>query len=255
MTNYSTELIININFINNFKLMFKGLSKQLSLFNKVTCYVSSKDQALLDEIDIYTLIHPNNVFQVIYKEDISINELLNSKKDEESIYVYIKDSIIFIEPKSINYLLDFCIQNPEYKLIIPEIINTNRTSYMHQVMGIISDSLIHGWSEKYLDTYNLNKIHNKFFRDEIIENFLTNLKKGNIDKFRFPNYVINKNEYLESDSFCWIGKNLIDFNIIVNDFIQQTNNQKCIIHCKCIMLKTHKLLNQELYNKLKNELY
>ena len=65
----------------------------------------------------------------------SINAFYKACVEEDAIYFKIDDVLIWIEPDGIRKMVDFRIDNPEYFLVSPIVINNPVAAYLLQVRG------------------------------------------------------------------------------------------------------------------------
>lgn len=63
----------------------------------------------------------------------SINAFYRSCVEERTIYFKLDDDIVWMEPDLINKMLDFRIDNPDYFLVSPLVINNSLTTYLLQL--------------------------------------------------------------------------------------------------------------------------
>ncbi len=67
----------------------------------------------------------------------SINAFYRKCIDEDAIYFKIDDDLLWIEPDGIKKMVDFRIDNPDYFLVSPLVINNSLSTYLLQIRGKI----------------------------------------------------------------------------------------------------------------------
>lgn len=144
-----------------------------------------------------------------YKENLSIFGFFKNCVDHDTIYLRLDDDIVWIEENAIEKLIDFRIQNPNYFLVFPNIINNAIISHIYQRFEILP--LTHGickydvvdklgWGNPQMAEI----IHNSFF-------------EGNPQKFKFPCWNLYFHEKISINSFAFFGKDFSKFNGAVGE--------------------------------------
>lgn len=80
----------------------------------------------------------------------SINAFYKQCIDEDAIYFKLDDDIVWLEDNLIENMVRFRIENPEYFLVSPLVINNSLSTYLLQVFGKIHLNIYHN-SDPYSD--------------------------------------------------------------------------------------------------------
>lgn len=78
--------------------------------------------------------------------NLSINAFYRGCQDEDAIYIRLDDDIVWMERDSIRKMIDFRIDNPDYFLVMPLVINNALSTYLLQQQGKIQLDRYYGSS-------------------------------------------------------------------------------------------------------------
>jgi hypothetical protein len=138
---------------------------------------------------------------------LSIHTFFPECVEDDTVYVRLDDDIVFIEPGAIDRLIRFRLANPEYFLIVGNIVNNSILSYIHQHLGAIGRTFgvntnacmaELGWKKPAFAHY----IHTEF---------LSQLKNGNVNRFRFPQWILHDFERVSINVISWLGSDFKQF--------------------------------------------
>lgn len=131
-----------------------------------------------------------------------------------TVYVRFDDDICWIAPDALEELVRFRINNPEYFLVYPAIINNGRTFYMHRVMGQVPSPADQMWVNSYADRMMLTMLHSSY--GEIHHDaFLGHLGCGEIEDLKFGFYILRNYEQVSINCISWLGEDFAKFGGIV----------------------------------------
>ena len=133
---------------------------------------------------------------------------------DDVIYIRFDDDICYIEQTAIQNLIEFRLNHPEFFLVYPAIINSGRTAYLHQVMGLLPERLDKHHPVQYSDHMNLIKM-DPSISQIIHEAFLDQLVGHQLNQLRFPKYIVNTYEKVPINCICWFGREFAKFSGIV----------------------------------------
>jgi hypothetical protein len=137
----------------------------------------------------------------------SIHRFFPNCVDPKTIYIRFDDDIVWIERKAITSLLDFRINNPQYFLVFPNIVNNSLMSHIHQRHGIFH-------TDKGICDYAvMDKVGWKRgdVAQMIHEQLLDDLANGGIEKYKFDRWVLYFYERFSINSFAFFGKDFAEF--------------------------------------------
>jgi len=174
----------------------------------------------------------------------NVKHFYNYCTDEDTFYFKLDDDIIFIEDGMFEKLIDFKLENPEYFLAYPLIINnTWCTHYMREsgVLNIPESKVCSQLWPFYYDQVsehlsNLKETvsddHNEprlakvipeqallcpiYWGDSVFAYNLLNLfqevyKEGKIEELKIPNIILNRHESVSINVSCWRGSDFKEF--------------------------------------------
>jgi hypothetical protein len=145
-----------------------------------------------------------------------IREFFPACAEPGTVYVRFDDDICWIHPGAMQRLLDFRLDNPQYFLVYPAIINNGRTAYLHQVMGKLPENLGEPNWTKSFDGYLLTG-RNPDIARVIHEHFLHYLANGRCDELTFGRYVLSNYEQVSINCISWLGSDFAQFGGVVAD--------------------------------------
>lgn len=140
----------------------------------------------------------------------SINAFYRDCCDEDTIYMKLDDDVVWFEPKLFEKMVKFRVDNPEYFLVSPLVINNALSTYLLQVhdkikldkyyMSICMERTIS------LDGWFAADLHNWFMDNYLIKNKYNELYVGK-HPMGMARFSIN--------CILWFGKDMAEFKGIV----------------------------------------
>ena len=228
------DVIIEAKHIEITELQLKFLSRQSKFVNKFIILINSSD-GLID-FKLKLLKHQINIdFEIVpYNKLVNKNlfNFINNNFNQNIKYLFVSAYISYFE-KSFFETLNQELELDDSKLCFPQILNTERVFYIHQVMGIHKSFTNGRWNNEYIDSeelLNFNKWDKNFLLN-LNKKYLTMIKLGSVDRLKFNKYHFLPNEILPLYCFAW--KN----NLLINDnFIEKektlVGNSICNLFCK-----------------------
>lgn len=140
----------------------------------------------------------------------SINAFYKDCIDEDTIYFKIDDDLLWIEPKGIEKMVKFRVDNPDYFLVSPIVINNSLSTYLLQVRNKIV-------LDKYYNSSANNPIlwESPFFANQLHTWFIDNyLSKSKWDQLHIGSQPMAMTRF-SINSVLWFGKDLKLINGIV----------------------------------------
>lgn len=227
-----------------------------------------------DEIDEIVIIKPNNIsnlngyirmimceYPTLFKtEDITIHKtdtyesaisryISNKCNDEFVFYFIVTPEICFIQDNTIKSLRDYILSHSSVKIVLPACINSERSFYIHQVMGHSPSILLKEWDCFYIDSYNIDNF-NPHLSAKIHEDFLDVAENEDWRKIKFGPYFIQPLERIPKYSFAWIGGCLNSINPYLS-FDSLIKDNKSVILGDCfVSMYSQKSAKEYLGNRL-----
>lgn len=137
----------------------------------------------------------------------TINAFYRFCCDEDTIYMKIDDDVIWFEPCLFEKMVKFRIDNPDYFLVSPLVINNALSTYLLQIHGKIK-----------LDRYYMSQCAERtlcldgWFAADLHDWFIENyLKTGTYDKLYVGKHPMGMTRF-SINCILWFGRDMAGFN-------------------------------------------
>lgn len=140
----------------------------------------------------------------------SINAFYKACVEESTIYFKLDDDVIWMEPGLIEKMIEFRVNNPEFFLVSPLVINNSLSTYLLQLENKIK-------LKKYCNAYSNHNVLWKSgnFACELHSWFINNyLRKGRWDDLHLGKKVMGMTRF-SINAILWFGDEMKKFNGIV----------------------------------------
>lgn len=179
--------------------------------DSVVLLVGSDDAYVKGVIHSTTFEHDGK-FVVEYLKNKNLESSLSEYfrgvvPDKQDVCIFIGDKVCFIAPDFVENLANFTINNPDLDMSHPACINTERTTYIYQVMGHYDPKLLWRWDTSYLDEFEF-KNTKASFHIALHEEFLSKATDSGLSQYSFSKYFLNRNEMTPYHGFAMTGDNL-----------------------------------------------
>ena len=142
----------------------------------------------------------------------SINAFYEDCCDEDTIYIKLDDDIVWIEPGYFEKIVQFRIDNPQYFVVSPMVINNQKTSYVFQCEGLLPIKRY-----RRADPFDKILLKSGKFAKELHQWFIDNyLINNEYTKLHCGNYPMGITRF-SINSIVWFGSQLKAFGGIVTD--------------------------------------
>ena len=156
--------------------------------------------------DKYSKIHlvwqPNNMVNGIS----SINAFYRDCIEDQTIYIKLDDDIVWLAPNFFETIVKFRIDNPQYFVVSPLVINNAKTTYLFQILGKIKLA-------RYQRADSFSKVlwkSGEFARD-LHKWFIHNyLKPQKWEKLYCQDYPMGITRF-SINSIAWFGEDMKEF--------------------------------------------
>ena len=135
----------------------------------------------------------------------SINAFYNQCVDEESIYFKLDDDIVWLENNLIENMVRFRVENPDYFLVSPLVINNSLSTYLLQIYGKLHLNIYHN-ADPYSDVLWRSGKFAADLHDWFINNYLRPHKTSllHIGDGKIPVSMTR----FSINSILWFGKEM-----------------------------------------------
>lgn len=181
------------------EILYKYLCKNKHLLDRWDIWVNTKNESDLNYIkelgekdSFINIIYPDWPYESSYP-NLSITPFWSKATDEDTIYIRFDDDVVFIDDNTIENLIDFRINNPEYFFIYPFIINNTHHSKDLQLKGLITEDygVIGEYQNLHSDGINdRTSLHNMDFIRYLHEKFISYYNENNYNLLMTPEKIV-----------------------------------------------------------------
>jgi hypothetical protein len=127
-----------------------------------------------------------------------------TKKD--TVYIRLDDDVVWMKPDSIEKLLEFRINNPEYFLVYGNTVNNCLCDYLHQQKGALQIDEALGY-----DCMDLMGWETPYVAEKKHKYLLLAIQKNEIEKYNLENHVLTNYERCSINVISWLGEEFYKF--------------------------------------------
>jgi len=230
------------------RILFPLLLKYKSYIDEYRLYIATTIQSDINYMESFA--NENDFVKTVYcningKCILDDRELIwdNAYKtcqEDNTIYIKLDDDIVYLDETLFTDFVQYRIENRNAPILYPMIINNTVTSSILEKHGLyrpyIKSDLIHTWKNTYerIRPYVLSEKNSKILRigdfvadREILcpyawgnlkyccdlhEQFLQDLKEGNVHKYLLSeNIVLENAEPISINACSWVGEDLREY--------------------------------------------
>jgi hypothetical protein len=196
------------------ELLFPYILQNKRIIDKHIFWVNTKNQDDINYVEDLVSKYPK-IFAIEYgvknKGKKFVNDLYLNCNDIKTIYIKINDDICWINSDAILNLLEFRINNPNFFLIYPIVMNTGINVGLYQAMGHIPIYLTGEWPWDYRHNFDLSKFDG--ITGQILhEVLLKKIQKKQLNDLVIERYVLSDYECVPEHCVCWFGKDFLYLN-------------------------------------------
>ena len=204
------------------KILNNYLLKNKNIIDKHVFWVNTKNKEDIDYMEYLAKKYPDFYELQFIDEQINLkNEISNYNSlnihnffkrciEPETIYIRFDDDICYIHKDAIENLLKFRIDNPDFFIVYPLIINNCYMTNILQQKNISSnkygvageDRMGEGWS-------------NPKIGENLHYEFLNNLEKQNLNIYKIDNIALENYNLVSINCICWFGHEFSKFGGVV----------------------------------------
>jgi len=198
------------------EILYKYLCKNKHILDRWDVWVNTNNSSDLEYIK--SLSESDSFINPIYSEfsyncwghpNLNISPFWTTATDEDTIYIRFDDDIVFIEKNTIENLINFRINNPQYLFIYPFIINNTQHSRNLQDRGLVTIEFGTVKEETELfgqGIYDPVGLHSVEFVRSLHSTFFKYYKNNSLKELMTPSPIIwQYGSQVSINCVCWFG--------------------------------------------------
>jgi hypothetical protein len=195
------------------EILYRYICKNKHILDRWDIWVNTPHQSDIDYLKNLAANDPfvNLIFpEWPYEQTLSITPFWTKATDEDTVYVRFDDDVVFIADNTIENLVQFRLNNPEYFLIYPFIINSTQHSRNLQDRGLISTQygLVRQEEELFgQGIYDPVGLYSVEFARHLHDTFLSKYSNNTYKELMTPEKIVWKlNSQVSINCVCWTGE-------------------------------------------------
>ena len=197
----SLEVILEAKYTNIFKMQYDYLLKNKDLIKCVHIINNTSDQSLNGYIHILKLKNFNWV-KTHKRQNDKIEFLAKTFNNKDTNYIYISEFVCW---QTKNFISDYLLKINDSDIVLPQIFNSERNVFLHQVNGYLKTFTFRPWDDEYIDTLRADNWEPLAFH-YLHNNYLNLIKFNDFQKINFNTYYFNDKETKHCFLLGWQGK-------------------------------------------------
>lgn len=197
----SVEVILEAKYINIFKMQFDYLLKNKDLIKCIHIINNTSDQSLNGYIHILKVKYFNWI-KTHKRQNDKVDFLQKNFNLKDTEYIYLSEFVCW---QTKNFLSDFIEKINESEVVLPQIFNSERNVFLHQVNGYLKTFTFRPWDDEYIDTLRSETWDPLAFH-YLHNNYLNLIKFNDFQKINFNKYYFNDKETKQCFLLGWRGK-------------------------------------------------
>lgn len=202
------------------EILFQHLLRQKDSFDEYHIWQNTENSDDIQFFNQLALQHP--WVKVIRPHwpvagSSSIRPFFTNCCERDTVYVRFDDDIVFVEDGLIDALVDFRLDNPDYSLVFPNIINNALCSFIHEKLGVYRDvETFFGYECKDPVGWSSGDVavlaHDRF---------LSNYWENALDDYRFDRWELSRYERFSINCMSWLGADFAEFGGVINGLSEE----------------------------------
>ena len=195
------EVILEVKYAIMFKYQFEYILKNKDIIQTLHIINETNDQALVINFHLLKIKYSGWIKIHTIKNDRFdyIDKNFNSNKIN---YIFISKFICW-QSKDFFNLCNSYIDNSN-EVLVPQIFNTERIIYLHQIFGFLKTFTFRPWDDEYIDDMRPDTWPDEVYH-YLHNNYLKLIQNDAFEKINFNKYYFNKKEIKPEFLFCWCG--------------------------------------------------
>ena len=197
----SLEVILEAKYINIFKMQFDYLLKNKDIIKSIHIINNTSDQSLNGYIHILKVKYFNWI-KTHKRQNDKVDFLQKNFNLKDTEYIYLSEFVCW---QTKNFLSDFIEQINDSEVVLPQIFNSERNVFLHQVNGYLKTFTFRPWDDEYIDTLR-SETWDPLAYHYLHNNYLNLIKFNDFHKINFNKYYFNDKEAKQCFLLGWRGK-------------------------------------------------
>lgn len=130
--------------------------------------------------------------------------------DPDAIYLKYDDDICYVHRDAVDSILRYRSENPEYFVVMGNIINNGMCAAIHQRNGSM-DFKVDGKIVKIDRNYDNKLYRNTNIANYVHRTFIEDVLNNDVEKYLFPEYPLGSYENFSINLICWEGERFAGF--------------------------------------------
>lgn len=194
------EIILEVKYPKIFNYQLEYLIKNKNYIDTIHVINSTNDTAFTINLQILSIKHNSWIKPHICKTNIF--DYIDENFNIENIkYIFISQFICWQEKNLIEKLF---FEEIEDFIVMPQIFNTDRIIYLHQVMGFLKTFTFRPWDDDYIDYMRPEEWDPRVYH-YLHNNYINLIENNNFEEIKFEKYYFNDKEHIPGYLFCWQG--------------------------------------------------
>ena len=197
----SLEVILEAKYINIFKMQFDYLLKNKDIIKCIHVINNTSDQSLNGYIHILKVKYFNWI-KTHKRQNDKVDFLQKNFNLKDTEYIYLSEFVCW---QTKNFLSDFIEQINDSEVVLPQIFNSERNVFLHQVNGYLKTFTFRPWDDEYIDTLR-SETWDPLAYHYLHNNYLNLIKFNDFQKINFNKYYFNDKEAKQCFLLGWRGQ-------------------------------------------------
>lgn len=196
--------------------------KKAKLINEWHLWKNTKNQSDIDYIDSlskdnkWIKIYNFNINDEYYGTSYNLKNYWQFVNEKDTVYVRFDDDIVFVELESFDDFIRFRLENPDYLVVYPNIINNTGIAFKQQQLGIIpkttpmigqivADNGAPEWNRGGFHPCDAKAWADVAFCEHIHKWLIYNANDRFLSIYKFKLWELEHYETVSINSCSWIG--------------------------------------------------
>lgn len=197
----SLEVILEAKYTNIFKMQLDYLLKNKDIIKCLHVINNASDQSLNGYIHILKVKYFNWI-KTHKSQNSKVEFLQKNFNNKDTTYIYLSEFVCW---QTKNFISAFTERINDSEVVMPQIFNSERNVFLHQVNGYLKTFTFRPWDDEYIDTLRSETWEPLAFH-YLHNNYLNLIKFNDFQKINFNKYYFNDKETKHCFLLGWRGE-------------------------------------------------